>query len=95
MSETQQELPGMPKFQAVDREAKKYLDAKQEVKNAQDALQLAVDKVVAAMKEKKLARYVFSDADGDRVFSIESKAETLRVKRAKIGSRPRGRKAKV
>jgi len=92
MSENQQELPGMPKLPKVDKAAKSYLDAGQEVKNALKAREAEADKVVAAMKVENVSRYVVADIDGDKVFSIEDK-KTLKVRRAKAGSRPRMRKA--
>lgn len=94
MGDDQVELPGMPEQPEVAKQARLYLRAVESVKEAREAVEKAVSAVLSAMRKAELTCYILNDPENSRKFTIKQVGEKLMVKRATLGTKPRGRKAK-
>jgi len=90
----QKELPGMPKFPEVAKEARLYLRAVETLKQAKEGLEKVTKAVCNAMHKAELTSYVYEDVENTRRFEIRKLAEKLIVRKTPISKKPRNRRTK-
>lgn len=89
------ELPGMPKFPEIAKEARLYLRAVETVKDAKEHLETACKSICNAMHKASLTVYVYEDVENTRKFEIRKLAEKLVVRKTPIAKKPRNRYTKT
>jgi len=89
------ELPGMPKFPEIEKEARLYLRAVEGLKEAKEHLEKACKSVCNAMHKASLTVYVDEDVENTRKFEIRKLAEKLIVRKTPISKKPRNRRTKA